>query len=51
MNPEIYAHLHAGEYGGTRASLASGVLTDTARAPFPFDLETRIESSRRGATQ
>ena len=43
MNPEIYAHLHAGEYDRAHALLARGVPAETARNLAELDLDDRWE--------
>ncbi|TVP85456.1 MAG: magnesium transporter, partial [Thioalkalivibrio sp.] len=43
MNPEIYAHLHAGDYDSAHALLARGVPAETARNLAELDLDDRWE--------
>jgi len=43
MNPEIYTHLHAGDYDRAHALLARGVPAETARHLGEIDLDDRWE--------
>jgi len=43
MNPEIYTHLHAGDYDRAHALLARGVPAETARRLGEIDLDDRWE--------